>query len=299
MAAMIAAGLMPGPRAWHSVIFAYVKAKDAYGALDATRRAYHSGIQPLGESYTALIHAFMEAGDTEKAIDVLESMYNSGIDARPGWLMLTTSLFRMGYEDLGMTYVKFGEEEQWQPNSQLMEYVVAAHVSGTRARRAAGGKRRGGVVRPRRCPAVVQVRMDGHMKGQDVIRDMIQKGMRVTPQHWYPVISGASTPQEAAIVCEKIPSDQLDTECFNRALEKFKGNENSGAESQALCGHMDRMGVRKNQVRGWWTGRPCLGRHWSSFASTRWRRRWHCVLPRDTDLALRCMTRPMPDAAHA
>lgn len=132
---MESVGLTPGPRAWHSVIFAYVKAKDAMGALDATRAAWRAGIQPLPESYTVLIHAFMEAGDTAKAIAVLESMWNAGVDARPGWAMLTTSLFRAGLGEDAMAYVQYGKEQGWAPNSTLMEHIIAYEVREARESR--------------------------------------------------------------------------------------------------------------------------------------------------------------------
>lgn len=86
---MAAAGLMPGPRAYHGLVFAAVKAGDAEAALDAVRSCYEAGIQPLPESYTVLIHAFMQQDNVEDAELVLVSMVNARVDARPGWLMLT------------------------------------------------------------------------------------------------------------------------------------------------------------------------------------------------------------------
>lgn len=80
---------MPGPRAYHGLVFAYVKAGDADGALDAVRAAHEAGIQPIAESYTVLIHAFMQQDNVVDAELVLVSMKRAGLDARPGWLMLT------------------------------------------------------------------------------------------------------------------------------------------------------------------------------------------------------------------
>lgn len=40
---MLTAGVIPGPKAHHAVIFAYVKAGDADGALTAIRRTHNSG----------------------------------------------------------------------------------------------------------------------------------------------------------------------------------------------------------------------------------------------------------------
>lgn len=86
---MAAAGLMPGPRAYHGLVFTYVKAGDAEGALDAVRSCYEAGIQPAPESYTILIHAFMQQDNVEDAELVLESCVKAKVDARPAWLMLT------------------------------------------------------------------------------------------------------------------------------------------------------------------------------------------------------------------
>ena len=86
---MATAGLTPGPRAYHGLVFAYVKAGDAEGALDALRAAHEAGIQPIAESYTVLIHAFMQQDNVVDAELVLVSMKRAGLDARPGWLMLT------------------------------------------------------------------------------------------------------------------------------------------------------------------------------------------------------------------
>ena len=42
---MMRVGLVPGPKAYHGLIFAYVKAGSAMGALYAIRRAHSSGVQ--------------------------------------------------------------------------------------------------------------------------------------------------------------------------------------------------------------------------------------------------------------
>lgn len=86
---MAVAGLMPGPRAYHGLVFTYVKAEDAEAALDVLRSAYEAGVQPIAESYTVLIHAFMQQNNIEDAQLVLVSMKRAGLDVRNGWLMLT------------------------------------------------------------------------------------------------------------------------------------------------------------------------------------------------------------------
>ncbi len=39
-------GLAPGPRAYHALVYAYVKAGDPDGALDAIRRTHAAGLIP-------------------------------------------------------------------------------------------------------------------------------------------------------------------------------------------------------------------------------------------------------------
>jgi pentatricopeptide repeat protein len=97
MQEMAEAGLSPGPRAYHGLVFAYAKSRNAEGALDAIRREYSAGIQPITESYVVLIHAFVQESKVEEAEATLASMKRAGLNARPGWLMLTTALFRAGY----------------------------------------------------------------------------------------------------------------------------------------------------------------------------------------------------------
>lgn len=53
-------GLPPGQRAYHGLVFAYIKAGDAKGAWSASRRAHASGALLLAESYILLIHGYMQ-----------------------------------------------------------------------------------------------------------------------------------------------------------------------------------------------------------------------------------------------
>lgn len=87
---MRAAGMQPGPRAYHGLVFAYVKLGEAEAALDAMRSAAEAGVQPIPESYTLLIHAFMQQGAVEEAQLLLRSMERAyAANAKAGWLMLT------------------------------------------------------------------------------------------------------------------------------------------------------------------------------------------------------------------
>ena len=94
---MLADGFQPGPRAYHALIFAYVKSGSASGALDVIRRAHSSGkasfmflylrscvqkgAKPLTESYVILIHAFMKEQNLKTASAVFTSMSRPGADA--------------------------------------------------------------------------------------------------------------------------------------------------------------------------------------------------------------------------
>ena len=118
------AGLRPGPRAYHSLVFAYARDRDAEGALDAIRRVHGLGIQPIAESYVVLIHAFVQEGNVAAAEAVLASMKRAGLDARAGWLVLASLLFQQGFVEQGAQLVDSGMAQGWTPSAQLYEHMV-------------------------------------------------------------------------------------------------------------------------------------------------------------------------------
>lgn len=83
LAAMGAAGLAPGPRAWHVLALAYLKAGDADGALEAAARAGDAGAPLLPDTYGALVFGLMQppAADPEGARGVVETARAAGAAA--------------------------------------------------------------------------------------------------------------------------------------------------------------------------------------------------------------------------
>lgn len=92
------ANLPPGPRAYHALVFSYVRAKLPYDALDAAKRAIEAGIGSLlPETYVILIFSLLnhpEEPDVAEAQEVLvafetqEEAKGNSAGAQAGWLML-------------------------------------------------------------------------------------------------------------------------------------------------------------------------------------------------------------------
>lgn len=93
---MEAAGLAPGPRAYHAYVFAYVKASKPDGALAAIRRCWDAGVVPLPETYAAVVAAHLGVRDLDTAEAVLASNRRAGVDCTRSWQLLVAGLFRMG-----------------------------------------------------------------------------------------------------------------------------------------------------------------------------------------------------------
>lgn len=114
---------VPGPRAYHALIFSYVKGGYARGALNAIRAevskgmlkvyfvfdvfvrgtslncciTFHlAGIRPLPQSYAAVVHAFLQEGDIDTAIAVYASNRRSGVSAESSWNSLCATLYNQG-----------------------------------------------------------------------------------------------------------------------------------------------------------------------------------------------------------
>ncbi|MEW5312845.1 MAG: hypothetical protein WDW38_004447 [Sanguina aurantia] len=79
-------GLQPGPRAFHVLIFAYVRAKDRDGALEAVVRADDLSYELLPETYVVLM--FLLAGqdppEMELGKQILQTGMGQGVDTVPG-----------------------------------------------------------------------------------------------------------------------------------------------------------------------------------------------------------------------
>ena len=86
----------PGPRAYHALVFSYVKGRSAAGALGAIRRCWEAGITPLPETYAAVVHAHILAGDLDTAEAVCASNRRVGVDCTQSWQLLTTAQFKAG-----------------------------------------------------------------------------------------------------------------------------------------------------------------------------------------------------------
>lgn len=94
LAEMTRAGLPPGPRAYHALVFAFVKHRQPSGALAAIRRSWDAGITPMPETYAAVVAAHVAAGDLDTAEAVLASNRRAGVDCTKSWQQLVLGLLR-------------------------------------------------------------------------------------------------------------------------------------------------------------------------------------------------------------
>ncbi|KAK9786294.1 hypothetical protein WJX73_001678 [Symbiochloris irregularis] len=118
------AGLPPGPCAYHSLIFSYVRAGQAEAALQAVRREWNAGLRPLSESYCVVITAFVEADADDVAKAVLDSMLRTGLDPRPGWLALTKACIRAELSVPAWQHIEEGQRQGWAPDAELCEMLI-------------------------------------------------------------------------------------------------------------------------------------------------------------------------------
>ena len=96
---MVRAGNVPGPRAYHALVFSYVKGRAASGALEAIRRCWDAQITPLPETYAAVVHAHVLTGQLDTAAAVCASNRRAGVDCTKSWQQLVTALFKAGQDD--------------------------------------------------------------------------------------------------------------------------------------------------------------------------------------------------------
>jgi pentatricopeptide repeat protein len=117
-------GLPPGPRAYHALIFSFVKGSNPSGALEAIRLEVNAGLQPLPQSYTAIIHGFLREGDTAKAEDMYASNRRAGVPCDASWSAICAALFRMGSHERGATLLEQGEGEGMRPDKALYSALI-------------------------------------------------------------------------------------------------------------------------------------------------------------------------------
>ena len=110
IADMEAAGLAPGPRAYHAYVFAHVKANSASGALAAIRRCWEAGVVPLPETYAAVVAAHLGARDLDTAEAVLASNRRAGVDCTRSWQLLVAGMFKM---ERGAKAMEAYEQVRW------------------------------------------------------------------------------------------------------------------------------------------------------------------------------------------
>ncbi|GBF87350.1 hypothetical protein Rsub_00061 [Raphidocelis subcapitata] len=95
---MADAGMPPGPRAWHVLVIAHLKAGDVDGALDASVRADEAGVSLLLETWCALVYGLMsgERPDVEGAREIVATVESAGADATGVRCVLLTQLSARG-----------------------------------------------------------------------------------------------------------------------------------------------------------------------------------------------------------
>ncbi|KAK9823409.1 hypothetical protein WJX72_002547 [[Myrmecia] bisecta] len=228
LAAMQDAGLPPGPRAYHGLVYAYARANDAAGALAAVQREYQElrtfGLQPLAETYAVLIHALVAEGKVPEAHKVYESMQQAGVNPRPGWLVLTCSLFSKGHKELATKLVQQGLRNQWVPDSDLYEHIIRELCEQGKVEAA-----------------------------QATVFDMQARGVAPLPKHCNPVVralSLAGTQSQALELLRQIPTGP-NADTFNGLLEGLVHTKAVDAESlNSLKAQMATAGQRANK-RTW------------------------------------------------
>eukprot|EP00775_Hariotina_reticulata_P005582 gene5582-5820_t len=128
VSAMTALGLPPGPRAYHILLCAYLKAKDLEGALQVTGRATEAGVQLLPESYAALIFSHLDA--TPPNVGVAEAVYSAmaGTDTDPQipWAVLCRLLSSKGFATEAVAAVRQGLAAGLSVDADVAEAYVKA-----------------------------------------------------------------------------------------------------------------------------------------------------------------------------
>ncbi|KAK9863255.1 hypothetical protein WJX84_010814 [Apatococcus fuscideae] len=122
--AMAAAGLPPGPRAWHALVFAYARAGNAEGSLKAIQNESQAGVDPLPETYTTLMVAMLAEGNMTRAEQVLQSVSRTQVPVFPCWSLLVSGLFKQGFLEHGQALLEQGVAGGLQPDGQILEELI-------------------------------------------------------------------------------------------------------------------------------------------------------------------------------
>lgn len=108
---------LPGPKAYHALVFSYVKGGYARGALSAIRTEVGkgrvalasltgcfvdltqqciAGIRPLPQTYASVVVGFLREGDIETAVAVYASNKRADVPYEGSWRALCSALFSAG-----------------------------------------------------------------------------------------------------------------------------------------------------------------------------------------------------------
>lgn len=123
---------LPGPKAFHALVLAYVKGGYAKGALGAIRTEVGKGIRPLPQTYAAVVLAFLREGDVDTAQAVYASnMRAEGVPVEQSWRILTGAMFSRAadseaYYQNAMDLLQQGEAEGLTPDRPMYERMVEA-----------------------------------------------------------------------------------------------------------------------------------------------------------------------------
>lgn len=228
------AGMQPGPRAYHVLVFAHTKAEQHEAAWHAATRAIAAGAVLLEETYILLILGHVRAGQVVAAQGLLSSMLSpragSEVDARKGWLVLTAALIRGSYLNAASQELLRGNKQGWAASADLYELMIAAA-----------------------CQQDV-------IAAKNILNRMQAEGVKPTMRHVHPILrsyaqGGAVELLEEELLVELYLSDkvEIDVECFNiliRGLidtrDRGYGYEMMDKLRYTIPGQLKRAGLRPN-----------------------------------------------------
>jgi len=120
-------GLALGPRAYHGLVYAQIKAEDVSGALDTWRHAYISGIETLPETVTVLVKGIFKTGrPSAQALALLNCVEkDQGNRAEIVWREVIVGLFKAGYDVDAEEELIDGMRKKWKPNHEMYAALIA------------------------------------------------------------------------------------------------------------------------------------------------------------------------------